>query len=83
MFIANYLVLLLDRITLTGTLWLNSWRVSHINTGMNQSAFFFLERVLQAGPGTSVKAFYRTVAVTTLKKVSQLSSLNYRRPSSY
>lgn len=40
MFIANYLVLLPDRITLTGTLWLNPWRVSHINTGTNQSAFF-------------------------------------------
>jgi len=82
MFIANYLLLLPDRITLTGTLWLSPWRVSHINTGTNQSAFF-LERVLQAGAGTSVTAFYRTVAVSTLEKVSQLSSLNYRRPSSY
>lgn len=82
MFIANYLVLLPDRITLTGTLWLNPWRVSHINTGRNQRVFFS-ERALQVGPGTSVTAFYRTAAVTTLKKVSQLSSLNNRRPSSY
>lgn len=41
MLVANHLVLLPDRITLTGTLWLNPWRVSHINTGMNQSTFFF------------------------------------------
>lgn len=39
MFVANYLVLLPNRITLTGTLWLNRWRVSHINIGMNWSAF--------------------------------------------
>lgn len=81
MFITNYLVLLPDRITLTGTLWPNPWRVSHTNTGVNQSAFFF-ESKLQEGPGTSITAFYKIVAVTTLKKVSQLSSLNYRRPSS-
>lgn len=80
MFIANYLVLLPDRITLTVTLWLNPWKVSHINTGTNQSAFFW-ETALQVDPGIPAAAFYRTVAEKTLKNISELSSLNYRRPS--
>lgn len=56
MFVANYLVLLPDRITLTGTLWLNPWRVSHINTDTNQSAFFW-ETALQMGPGILLQPF--------------------------
>lgn len=92
MFIANYLVLLPDRITLTGTLWPNPWRVSHTNTGVNQSAFFFWKKaprrarhlnhsLLQDSGRDNIEKGL-TAELTELQKAQQLLSVPSSRASS-